>query len=93
MLHKLTLNGKEKINKQQCPLMNFSNHLVSVPSDHVLSSISVVHECSRTCQLLRKTKTYQIERENIELDTLVLKHDTKTLFALNVYCLNSYYYL
>ena len=87
----MKVNGQQIINEQDCPLLTKSKHLLSVPSSDILSPVSIVHECT-SCRLETKRKRQKIERESIDIDTLVLAHNYKTNnFALNIYCMNNPY--
>lgn len=82
-------NGEQLYNEQDCPLLRKSNQLLGISASTVMSPVSIVHECL-SCPLQVKRKRQRFEREDVNTNTLVLKHDFKNnLFALNIYCMHT----
>ncbi len=70
-------------NEQNCPLLMAMNFLLVVPSASVLSSVSMVHECTFSTA----PRPTIVEREAVELATgLSHFHD----YSNNMYSLNTY---
>ena len=89
LFEKVTDGSQSLLNEQNCPLLFLLKVLKVVPSQSIMSTVSIIHQCGDSCKFCDAT-TYsrKVEREDIEVDGLVLKHDwTNTMFCLNVYCM------
>ena len=78
-------------NEYDCPLLLLWNQTIRcIHAECVISSMSVMHECSDTCTVSVQSYSRAVERQLEKDHHLTFQHDySKTLFSLNVYCLNS----
>ena len=75
-------------NEQNCPLLFLTKVLKVVPSQSILSAVSFIHQCGSSCKFQNRMYSRKVEREDIQVDGLILKHDwTNTMFCLNIYCM------
>jgi len=77
-------------NKIECPLLLLSRTIFSTRTSSVLEAISVVHECTATCQFVTMQVPQNMERESRYISRLEYKHDfTNLMYCLNSYCIAS----
>ena len=74
-------------NELECPLLQQSKMFVMLESEAIQNTVSLVHQCSRTCRFQKKAVHRTIEREDVQVSSLfVYSHDwSNNLFCLNIY--------
>ena len=83
----LAADGQPVNNEYECPLLLLEDKVTVVPVDSVLSSLSIVHECGRTCVYSQHSQR-RVERETVDSDRIQYVHDLcNNLYSLNVYCM------
>ena len=76
-------------NEQDCPLLTLTKTLCVVPSSAVITHISVIHQCTSTCNITTQPFTIEREREQLSNEKLVHYHDfSNDMYCLNVFCMN-----
>ena len=71
-----------------CPLLELLTDFKIVPLLAIISSVSIVHECTTQCKYVEGAKQ-TIEKELLNRQCLGYVHDTSVVFyCLNVYCMN-----
>ena len=85
----LSSQGQQMYNEYDCPLLHAEMKVTVVPAESVLSTVSIVHECSRSFVFSFQSCQRTIERQSIDCDDLVYQHDfSNNLFCLNVFCMS-----
>ena len=66
----------------QCPLLDLSNIIYLYPVSFVLTPVSIVNSCSKSCTF-KTNRTRQIEHEEVQTDDLDFEHDwSNSLYSL-----------
>ena len=77
-------------NEFECLLLTLEPGFIIVPAHQVLCDVSIVHECTKTCSLIKipTSKIETVEREHIPYrNTSCYKHDySNPVYCLNIYC-------
>ena len=82
--------GQNITDDYDCPLLMLNNDVFDVLVTQLSSSISVVHCCTTTCGFFEEQSHRVIERETVDSNRLVFRHDlTNRMYCLNIYCMNS----
>ena len=82
--------GDQICNEYDCPLLTLTILFRCVPSTAISHSVSVVHECSRTCVFKHTDTTTIMERTHVQARKLKFVHDlSNNMYAFNVYCMHS----
>ena len=83
-------SGELLTNEIDRPLMMLSNLILAVRSSSILKAVSMVHECSNTCQFVTVPFPSNIERERVSMSRLQYKHDysENNMYCLNIYCMD-----
>ena len=83
--------GDEAVhNDLDCPLLMFTHNLNFILPSAIQCPVSVVHACSDSCNFHHSTTFTTIEREAVDTNKIVLKHDwSNDIFCLNVYCMSN----
>lgn len=77
------MSGNQPIlNDKLCPLLLALDTLFIIPSTSIISTVSIVHECSTTCHIESSKYHEKIEREDVELPGLSFIHDLTNAFIL-----------
>ena len=78
-------------NEFDCPLLCLSRIIFTTTSSDIVKAVSIVHECTETCQFIDTDCSQQVEREDITMTRLEYKHDFtgNFMFCLNVYCMRT----
>ena len=86
-----TCNQSEPLlNPMDCPLLLLLSVFKVIFSEHIISAVSIMHECSSLCTYTQCSTSYTVERESVTTNTITFKHDfCNKLYCLNVYCLKS----
>ena len=69
-----TLSGTPLLTEFECPLLELTPHLYTLPTTSIISPISVVHVCSNSCKIIEHTYVHDF---------------SNCLFCLNIYCTTS----
>ena len=73
-------------NELDCPLVERDNHIISLPPQSILRSVSIVHECLSTCVFREMEKIQTVERECVKL---IFEHDwSNPHYCWNKYCIS-----
>ena len=76
-------------NEQDCPLLTLTKTLCVVPSSAVITHISVIHQCTSTCNITTQPFTIEREREQLSNEKLVhyqdFSNDNYVLFECLLY--------
>ena len=80
------------VNEVDCPILIKLNTLIVIPSTSVVCSISVVHQCTDSCNsILSVPRTSTVEREDVELCGMTFKHDyNNSMYCLNIFCMHTH---
>ena len=83
------IGGVALMNEMECPYLLAMHRFEVVPSDNILGSISILHECSSSCKMF-PTRTAVIERETVTVSAAEhLEHDTTNdMYFINTYSIN-----
>ena len=77
-------------NDYDCPLLSLTNLFHCIPAHYVFQSISVIHECTSTCNLQCVYTSSTVERLSIPSQKHMFVHDfSNNLYSFNVYCMHS----
>ena len=83
------LEGDAICNELGCPLLTLTKTIRAVHPNCVLSSVSIVHQCTESCIFVEMFSTACEERESVLRKSLVYQHDwTNDLYCLNIFCTN-----
>ncbi len=75
-------------NEYDCPILTVSDLVHCIPSTSVCHSVSVIHQCTCTCNFITNVVPRRIEHENIHSSQLFYQHDlSNKLYCYNVYCM------
>lgn len=78
--------GDEAVhNDLDCLLLMFTHNLNFILPSAIQCPVSVVHACSDSCTFHHSTTFTTIEREAVDTNKIVLKHDWN-IFCLYMYC-------
>ena len=79
--------GDPITNEYDCPLLSLTHTIFTARTSEVLQAVSVIHECTGTCQFITKECPRKVEREEVSLSRIEYVHD----FCRNfMYCSNLY---
>ena len=64
-------------NEYECPLVNLTNSVLTIPSQSIVIAVSVIHQCTEVCTFLESGTRRTIKREHVTAtdNSLVFKHD------------------
>ncbi len=81
--------GEDITNDIDCPLLSLSNVVFATRSSSVMKAVSVVHDCSDTCQFKNKEVPRNIERKPVSTSRTEFEHDFigNSMYCLNIYCM------
>ena len=68
------LQSTQSGNGFDCPVLKMSHIIFSIPSLHIMKSVSVLHECGRTCKFVQKTTNRTVERAAISCTKMEYEH-------------------
>lgn len=90
-LETVSVNGEPILNQFDCPLLTLSTDFYAVHPDSIITSISVIHECTTSCTFKQNSSSSRIERELISQNSLVYEHDwSHNIYCLNLFCINQW---
>ena len=82
----LTSTGEQLLNEFDCPLLELTKTLFTVPGGNIRKVI-IVHECTNTCVLAEKAAGQTVDREHLGCNQLTFVHDWSNYFyCYNVFC-------
>ena len=83
----ITVDDEQITNEYSCPLALLTREFFIVPTLDIIAPVSVVHECTTSCKIIQSDSAIRlIEREEVELNQHVYKHDVSNeLYCINVY--------
>ena len=81
--------GAPILNEFDCPLLSLSHTIFTVYSTSIKKAVSIVHNCTDTCQFIDMECPRHVEREDVTIKRLEYKHD---FFGNPMFCLNVYLY-
>lgn len=88
--HQMESNNQPLLDDKDCPILLLSDIFMCIPSDRILTPVSIVHECDAKCTLQMRRKRVQTERQQCEVNSLVLIHDySNDMFVVNIYCIKN----
>ena len=79
-------------NDYDCPLLSLTYLFHCIPAHCILQSVSLIHECSPTCNLQCINTSSTVERLSVssQKHTCMFVHDfSNNLYSFNVYCMHS----
>ena len=84
---------EQVFNDTECPLLTLTNSLYNIiPTSHIVSSVSIMHECNPSCTFENAYTSIPRERETLHTSKLIYTHDySNKLFCLNVYAMSSHW--
>ena len=84
-------SGEPITNEIDCPLLTLSRSVFTTRASSVFKRVSIVHECSGTCQFVSKAVPRNIERERVSVARIEYEHDfsSNLVYCLNVYCMST----
>ena len=79
--------GVPVTNDYDCPLLSLTSLF---PSTSILQSVSIMHECTSSCQAKSVNSTSQVERQCISSQklTFVCDFSHNSIYSLNIYCMH-----
>jgi hypothetical protein len=81
-------DGDQRHNKYDCPLLELTRTVFTVPSESVRRSVNMVHQCTQSCTFQESPSAETCEREKIMCNKLSFVHDLRnTTYCFNVYCI------
>ena len=84
----MDINGEYIYNDYDCPILSLTNLVYCISSEHILQSVSIIHECTTTCVFVTKSVSKRVEHEDVNTSSLAYDHDwSNKLFCHNVYCM------
>lgn len=87
----VSVGGIQICNELSCPLMQTTDRFEVVFSTKILGSISMIHECVRSCRIEQSRKTIVEREERIVSGSQCVNHDKNAeYFALNIYSMSYY---
>ena len=91
-LKKIPSDDKSPIlNDFEYPLFLLTDHVFDVATSDVVSSVSMVHCCSASCGIIEDEVPCTLEREVVQSNEPVFRHDfIKNFYGLNIYSLSHY---
>ncbi len=78
------------LNEQECPLLTLVDVMLVISTNLVLTSVSIIHNCTNTCTFItgHYAPKLTIEREHICNNRLSFNHDyTNKMYCINIYCM------
>ena len=83
--------GTAVTNEYDCPLLMLSNTVFTVKATEVLKDVSVVHECTESCQFVERAVPRNVEREDVSVSRLEFEHDfdSNIMYCLNIFCMTT----
>lgn len=76
-------------NDLDCPILTLTNDFYAIPPNHILTPVSVVHQCNDACVFVQKVSSSSIERESVSKHSVVFEHDwSNDFYCLNVFCMH-----
>lgn len=90
-MEEIKINDQQLTNEYDCPLLTLSPYITAISPHSILTSLSVVHECTNTCTFIESHATRRVEREVIQENrtSLIFNHDwSNDIYALNIFCMN-----
>ena len=72
---RVMVGDKAVHNDLDCPLLILTQKLCLISPTKIVCPISVVHECSETCTFYQSTTFTTIEREAVNTNKVIFKHD------------------
>ena len=81
-------DGRSITNEFGCSLLEPREGIQSFPPHYIVRPVSIIHECSATCEF-KKTEVLQtVEREEVQVEQLTYEHDwSNSHYCLNIYCI------
>ena len=74
--------------KYDCPLLELTQTVFTVPSESVRRSVNMVHQCTQSCTFQESPSVETCEREKIMCNKLSFVHDLRNItYCFNVYCI------
>ena len=70
----LTTTGEQLLNEFDCPLLELTKTLFTVPGGNIRKAVNIVHECTNTCMLAEKAAGQTVEREHLGCNQLTFVH-------------------
>ena len=70
------LQSTQSGNGFDCPVLKMSHIIFSIPSLHIMKSVSVLHECGPTCKFVQKTTNRTVKRAAISCTKIEYEHLT-----------------
>ena len=75
------------LNEYDCPLLTLSKTVFCISSSNVLRSVSVVHECTESCNFKTARVCSKSGKTGHVCNTLVYCHDwNNPIYCYNVFC-------
>ena len=72
--------------KYDCPLLELTQSVFTVPSESVRRSVNMVHQGTQSCTFQESPSAETFEREKIVCNKLLFVHDLRnTTYCFNVY--------
>ena len=83
--------GVPIMNEFDCPLLSLTHTIFTVKSLEIVKAVSVIHECTESCQFIDKESARSVEREDVTFSRIEFQHDFigNNMFCLNVYCIGT----
>ena len=88
-LEPISLDNEQIVNDFDCPMLTLTNDFYAILPNHILTPVSVVHQCDAACVFVQKPSSTHVERESVSEHSLVFEHDwSNNMYCLNVFCMN-----
>ncbi len=90
-LYEQLMTGSDSLlNEQECPLLTLVDVMLVISTNLVLTSVSIIHNCTNTCTYTtgHYARKLTVEREHICSNGLSFNHDyTNKMYCINIYCM------
>ena len=87
LLPQQSINGEQLHNAFDCPILELTRTLFTVPSANIQKPVNIVHECTDSCTFSEVATTLSVEREQLVSTKLTYIHDwNNPYYCYNIFC-------
>ena len=89
------LQSTQSWNAFDCSVLKLSHVVFSIPSSHIMKSVSVLHECDPTCKFVQKTINRTVERENLDIYCTKMEyehHFSNYNYYIDIYSIHTMFF-
>lgn len=83
-------HGNQIMNEYDCPLLYLSHTIFTTKTSEILKAVSVIYECTETCQFVNKETPRSVDRD-VSLSRLEYEHDFtgNFMYCLKITCMGT----